>query len=55
MQAMCFVKNITVMFLVGFLVEINNRLPASQAQFPQFHVIECFCVVSNKRSDHGTL
>ena len=37
------VKNLTVTFLVGLTVEINNPVPASQARFPQFRVIErCF-------------
>jgi len=41
----------------GFsLVVIKNRVPASQAWFPQFRVIERFCVESrNKRSDRGAL
>jgi len=53
---MCFVKNLTVTFLVGSPVKINNRVPVSQARFPQFRVIERFCVESSiKRSDHGAL
>jgi len=53
---MCFVKNLTVTFSVGSPVEINNRVPANQARFPQFRVSERFCVESsNKRSDHGAL
>jgi len=32
------------MFLVGFPVELNNRVPATQARFPQLRVIERFCV-----------
>jgi len=53
---MCFAKNLAVTFLVGSPVEINNRVPASQARFPQSRVIESFCVwSSNKRSDCGAL
>jgi len=53
---MCLVKNVTVMFSVGSPVEINNPVPASQARFPQFRVIERFCVESsNKRSGRGAL
>jgi len=53
---MCFVKNLTMTRVFGSPVEINNRVPASQVRFPQFHVIEHFCVESkNKRSDRGAL
>jgi len=31
-----------VAFLVVSPLEINNPVPAGQAQFPQFHVIELF-------------
>jgi len=31
-----------VAFSVGFPLEINNLVPAGQAQFPQFRVIELF-------------
>jgi len=49
---MCFVKKFTVTFLFGLPDEVNNRYPASQARFPQFRVIESFCVESSKkRSD----
>jgi len=39
------------MFLVGSPVEIYNPVPKSQARFPQFRVIESFCV----KSDRGAL
>jgi len=39
---MCLVKHLTVMFYVRSLVEIRNPVPASQAQFPQFRVINAF-------------
>jgi len=53
---MCFVKNLTLTFLIGSPVEINNRVPGSQAPFPQFRVIERFFVEStNKRGDRGAL
>jgi len=53
---MCFVKYLTVTFLVGLPAKINNPLPASQIRFRQFRVIERFCVEgSNKRSDRGAL
>jgi len=53
---MRFVKNLTATFLVASPVEINDRVPASQARFPQFSVIERFCVESsNKRSAPVTL
>jgi len=32
----------TVAFSVGSPLEINNPVPAGQAQFPQFRVIELF-------------
>jgi len=48
---MCFAKH-----LGGSPVEINNRVPASQARFPQFRGNERFCVKnSKKRSYHGVL
>jgi len=50
---MCFVKNLTVTFLVGSPAEMNNPVPASKARF---RVIERFCVESsNKRSNRGSL
>jgi len=46
----CFVKYLTVMFSIDSPVEIKNPVPASQARFPQFRVIESFCIKgSNKR------
>jgi len=48
---MCFAKN-----LGGSLIEIDYRVPASQARFPQFRVKERFCVKnSKKRSYHEVL
>jgi len=53
---MYFVKYLTVTFSVGSSVKINNRVPASQARFPQFRGIERFCVEgSNQPSDRGPL
>jgi len=39
---MCFSNISTVAFSVGSPLEINNPVPAGQAQFPQFHFIEIF-------------
>jgi len=53
---MCFVKYLTVTFVVGLPAKINDPVPASQVRFQQFRVTERFCVEgSNKRSDHGAL
>jgi len=41
---MCFVKYLTVTFSFGLPAKINNPVPASQAQFQHFRVIERFCV-----------
>ena len=51
----CVVSNISIVAIsVGLPVAVNNPVPASQAQFQQFRVIERFCVEgSNKRSDRG--
>jgi len=39
----CVLSNISTMaFLVDSPLEINNPVPAGQAQFPQFRVIEFF-------------
>ena len=56
-RRLCVWSNLlTVTFSVGSPVEVKNRVPASQAQFQQFCVIERFCVEgSNKRSDRGAL
>jgi len=50
---MCFDKYLTATFSVGLPAKINNRVPASQARFQHFRVIEeRFCLESsNKRSD----
>ena len=46
---------LTVTFLVGSPVHINNRGPVSQVPFPQFRVIERFCVESSTRIGVGRL
>jgi len=37
---MCFVKYLTVAFSVGLPVQIKNPVPANQARFPDFRVME---------------
>jgi len=49
---MCFVKNLAVTFLVRSPVEINNRVPTSQAWFSQIHVIKRFRVESRNKRVH---
>jgi len=44
---MCCVKYLTTTFLVGLPAKINNPVPASQARFEQFRVIERFWVESS--------
>jgi len=51
---MGFGQDLNVKFSSGLPVEINNPVPARQARFPKFHVIERFCVEgNNKHSDRG--
>ena len=53
---MCCVKYLTMTFLVGLPVEINNPVPVSQVRFQQFRATERFSVEgSNKRSDRRAL
>jgi len=47
---MCFAKNLTMTFLVRSPLKINKRVPASQARFQQFRVIELFCFESIAKS-----
>jgi len=45
-----------VAFSAGSLMEIKKPVPAKQARFPQFRVIERFCVAGiSKHSDHAAL
>jgi len=53
---MCCATYLTMTFPYGLPAKINNPVPASQARFEQFRVIERFCVESsNKHSDRGAL
>jgi len=44
------VKNFTVTFLIDSPVEINNRVPASPARFPQYRVMNDFASKVAKRA-----
>jgi len=50
-----FCQKLTVRFLVGSPLEINNRVPTSQARFPQFRVTEVVNAFASKAATSAVI